>query len=186
MVYIKQQTEVNEETIRTLLFHIFKDFPHLSSARYIERTIRSLTYTKSYDDMMNKLILNALDEITVEQPDWTFVAARLYLQQLYNEAATNRGYDVSDTYHYFYELQTMLVDLGIYDPFVLERYTKEELQEAGTWIDSKKDEQFTYIGLRTLVDRYLAKGYDGEIYELPQERFLTIALTLMVNEPKEK
>lgn len=186
MVYIKQQTEVNEETIRTLLFHIFKDFPHLSNERYIERTIRSLTYTKSYDDMMNKLILNALDEITVEQPDWTFVAARLYLQQLYNEAAINRGYDVSDTYRYFYELQTMLVDLGIYDPFVLERYTKEELQEAGTWIDPKKDEQFTYIGLRTLVDRYLAKGYDGEIYELPQERFLTIALTLMVNEPKEK
>ncbi|GAC90915.1 ribonucleotide-diphosphate reductase subunit alpha [Anoxybacillus flavithermus NBRC 109594] len=186
MVYIKQQTEVNEETIRTLLFHIFKDFPHLSSERYIERTARSLTHTTRYNDIINKLILNALDEITVEQPDWTFVAARLYLQQLYNEAAINRSYDVSETYRSYYELQTMLVDLGIYDSFLLEQYTKEELQEAGTWIDPKKDKQFTYIGLRTLVDRYLAKGYDGEIYELPQERFLTIALTLMVNEPKEK
>ncbi|MGJ7036416.1 ribonucleoside-diphosphate reductase alpha chain [Anoxybacillus eryuanensis] len=186
MMHVKEKTEMNEETVRTLLFHIFKDFPHLSSERYIERTIRSLTYTKSYDDIMNKLILNALDEITVEQPDWTFVAARLYLQQLYDEAAINRGYDRSETYGYFYELQTQLVDLGIYDPFVLERYTKEELQEAGTWIDPKKDELFTYIGLKTLVDRYLAKGYNGEIYELPQERFLTIALTLMVNEDKSK
>lgn len=87
MVYIKQQTEVNEETIRTLLFPIFKDFPHLASERYIERTVRALAHTQRYNDMMNKLILNALDEITVEQPDWTFVAARLYLQQLYDEAA---------------------------------------------------------------------------------------------------
>ncbi|EMI10815.1 ribonucleoside-diphosphate reductase subunit alpha [Anoxybacillus gonensis] len=186
MVYIKQQTEVNEEAIRTLLFPIFKDFPHLASERYIERTVRALAHTQRYNDMMNKLILNALDEITVEQPDWTFVAARLYLQQLYDEAANNRGYDVSDTYRYFYELQIMLVDLGIYDSFLLERYTKEELQEASTWIDAKKDELFTYIGLKTLVDRYLAKGYGGEIYELPQERFLTIALTLMAYEHPTK
>ncbi|CUA78922.1 ribonucleoside-diphosphate reductase, alpha subunit [Anoxybacillus suryakundensis] len=185
-MHIKEQQEVNEETIRSLLFHIFKDFPHLSSERYVERTVRSLVHTRNYNDIINKLILNALDEITVEQPDWTFVAARLYLQQLYNEAAINRGYDRFETYGYFYELQTQLVDLGIYDPFVLERYTKEELQEAGTWIDPKKDEQFTYIGLKTLVDRYLAKGYSGEIYELPQERFLTIALTLMAHEQPTK
>ncbi|WP_461201905.1 ribonucleoside-diphosphate reductase subunit alpha [Anoxybacillus sp. TBDG-1] len=186
MMHIKQQTEVNEETIRTLLFHILKDFPHLSSERYIERTVRVLAHIRTSKDMINKLILNALDEITMEQPDWTFVAARLYLQRLYDEAATHRGYERSETYRHFYELQTLLVDVGIYDPFLLERYTKQELQEASTWIDPKKDELFTYIGLKTLVDRYLAKGYSGEIYELPQERFLTIALTLMVNEDKSK
>ena len=143
MMHIKEQMEANEETIRTLMFHIFKDFPHLSSERYIERTVRSLTHTTRYNDIINKLILNALDEITVEQPDWTFVAARLYLQQLYNEAAINRSYDVSETYRRYYELQTMLVDLGIYDSFLLEQYTKEELQEASTWIDPKKDELHT-------------------------------------------
>ncbi|HEM1976805.1 TPA: ribonucleoside-diphosphate reductase subunit alpha, partial [Listeria monocytogenes] len=44
----------------------------------------------------------------------------------------------------------------------------------------------TYNGLYLLATRYLATDSERNVYELPQERWLTIALYLMQNEPKEK
>ncbi|HAO6148247.1 TPA: ribonucleoside-diphosphate reductase subunit alpha, partial [Listeria monocytogenes] len=49
-----------------------------------------------------------------------------------------------------------------------------------------KDKLFTYNGLYLLATRYLATDSERNVYELPQERWLTIALYLMQNEPKEK
>ncbi|HCQ5323946.1 TPA: ribonucleoside-diphosphate reductase subunit alpha, partial [Listeria monocytogenes] len=53
-------------------------------------------------------------------------------------------------------------------------------------IDPEKDKLFTYNGLYLLATRYLATDSERNVYELPQERWLTIALYLMQNEPKEK
>ncbi|EAC6190339.1 TPA: ribonucleoside-diphosphate reductase subunit alpha, partial [Listeria monocytogenes] len=50
----------------------------------------------------------------------------------------------------------------------------------------EKDKLFTYNGLYLLATRYLATDSERNVYELPQERWLTIALYLMQNEPKEK
>ncbi|HDM9265848.1 TPA: ribonucleoside-diphosphate reductase subunit alpha, partial [Listeria innocua] len=57
---------------------------------------------------------------------------------------------------------------------------------AGKLIDPEKDKLFTYNGLYLLATRYLATDSERNVYELPQERWLTIALYLMQNEPKEK
>ncbi|EGP9687139.1 ribonucleoside-diphosphate reductase subunit alpha, partial [Listeria monocytogenes] len=56
----------------------------------------------------------------------------------------------------------------------------------GKLIDPEKDKLFTYNGLYLLATRYLATDSERNVYELPQERWLTIALYLMQNEPKEK
>ncbi|STO12717.1 Ribonucleoside-diphosphate reductase subunit alpha 2 [[Flavobacterium] thermophilum] len=184
----KRRLPFNEQRLRNFVSNILADFPHLKSDKYIERIIKTITSHEEYkaEEITNKLILNALDNITIEEPDWTFVAARVYLKQLYKQAAYNRSYDASEKYGSYYGLQKKLADLGVYDELILREYTKEEIKLASTFIDPEKDKLFTYIGLRTLVDRYLAKGYNGEIYELPQERFLTIALTLMSKEDKSK
>ncbi|HBL6234521.1 TPA: ribonucleoside-diphosphate reductase subunit alpha, partial [Listeria monocytogenes] len=65
-------------------------------------------------------------------------------------------------------------------------YSKEDLIAAGKLIDPEKDKLFTYNGLYLLATRYLATDSERNVYELPQERWLTIALYLMQNEPKEK
>ena len=185
----KRRLPFDEPRLRNFIYGLVEDFPQLKNVeKYIDRTIKSITLHEEYkaEEITNKLILNALDNITMEDPDWTYVAGRILLKKLYKEASYNRSYDASDKYGSYYGLQKKLADMGVYDELILREYTKEEIKLAGTFIDPNKDHLFTYIGLRTLVDRYLAKGYDGEIYELPQERFLTIALTLMVNEPKEK
>ncbi|MGD7045073.1 ribonucleoside-diphosphate reductase subunit alpha [Jeotgalibacillus proteolyticus] len=132
------------------------------------------------------MILAALDQISIEEPDWTYVAARLYLDRLYDQAAKSRGYESSKRYGSFNDLITSLTDKGLYSDQLLNEYSREEIKEIGSFINPSKDLLFTYIGLVTLSDRYLTKSRNKEVVELPQERFMIIAMTLMKDEPKEK
>ncbi|SDM88252.1 ribonucleoside-diphosphate reductase subunit alpha [Sediminibacillus halophilus] len=138
------------------------------------------------DEWIHQLILEALANLDENAPDWTYAAAALYLQQLYQEAAENRGYDPGRKYGPFGHVIRHLTEIGIYDRFLLDTYSEQEIQELEQAIDPDKDNMFTYIGLRTLADRYIAKDYQGKVYELPQERFMIICMTLMKNEPAEK
>ncbi|ANU24767.1 ribonucleoside-diphosphate reductase subunit alpha [Planococcus donghaensis] len=131
-------------------------------------------------------LLYALNHITMDQPDWTYVAAELYASDLYKKAAEHREYSASEKYGDFYKLIQELTQVGIYSTELLSAYTQEEITELGQEIDAERDLLFNYIGLFLLADRYLAKDYEGRLFELPQERFLVIAMTLMQNEPKEQ
>ncbi len=130
-------------------------------------------------------LLYALNHITMDQPDWTYVAAELYASDLYKKAAEHRRYDASEKYGDFYKLLQELTQVGIYSQELMSSYSPEEITELGQEIDPARDLLFNYIGLFLLADRYLAKDYEGRLFELPQERFLVIAMTLMQNEPKE-
>lgn len=114
-----------------------------------------------------------------------FLAAHVFLEKIYHEASQNRNYN-QPGYGDFYLLIETLTDLGIYSPLLLEHYSKEEIMELGNAIDPEKDKLFTYIGLRTLYDRYLAKDFHKRTFELPQERFMIIAMTLMMKEHPSK
>ncbi|QVY62962.1 ribonucleoside-diphosphate reductase subunit alpha [Cytobacillus gottheilii] len=163
-------------------------FPELDVAEYTEKVIRSIESRDEYKaDQITQLLTNtALEFIDAENPNWTFVAAYIHLRSLYKQAARNRVYDAFSKYGDFYSLITTLTNEGVYEAKLLETYTKEEIRELGEVIDPERDKLFTYIGLKTLSDRYLAKDYDKNIFELPQERFLIIAMTLMQLEAKDK
>ncbi|WP_045522099.1 ribonucleoside-diphosphate reductase subunit alpha [Neobacillus niacini] len=126
----------------------------------------------------------ALNQISMSDPNWTFLAANLYLQELYRNASSSRGYKPEKKYGDFYSLIAELTKIGIYSEDLLQDYTKEEIQILGAEITSERDHLFNYIGLFLLADRYLAKDYEGNLYELPQERFMIIAMTLMRKEQK--
>ncbi|WP_163536100.1 ribonucleoside-diphosphate reductase subunit alpha [Gracilibacillus sp. YIM 98692] len=142
--------------------------------------------TKSYNEATQEALFYSLNRISMDQPNWTFVAAHFHLTQLYQEAAKNRNYEDQQQYGDFYHLIQTLTDKGIYNPVLLESYTKEEIEELQQAIEPKQDGLFNYIGLFLLADRYLARDHDRNIFELPQERFMIIAMTLMQNEAKEK
>ncbi len=127
----------------------------------------------------------SLNKIAMDQPNWTYLAANLYLNELYEKAATNRNYNSALKYGSLYELLQELTSKGIYSDELLNSYSKEEILELGEVIDPDKDHLFTYIGLFLLADRYLARDYERNIYELPQERFMIIAMTLMEHEERE-
>ncbi|MBS4190830.1 ribonucleoside-diphosphate reductase subunit alpha [Bacillus sp. FJAT-49705] len=131
-------------------------------------------------------LLYSLNQISMDNPNWTYLAANLFLNELYSKAAVNRGYEREIKYGDFYELIQNLTRIGIYSKDLLAIFTKDEIDEFAKEIVPERDHLFNYVGLFLLADRYLAKDYEKNIYELPQERFMIIAMTLMKNENKSK
>ncbi|MGG6311595.1 ribonucleoside-diphosphate reductase subunit alpha [Paenibacillus macerans] len=140
------------------------------------------------DEISTAFTMSALELVTKEEPDWKFAAARSLLTSLYKKAAVSRRYKAypEEPYGSFYHLITDLCKLGIYREELLECYTKEQIEELGRTIDPSCDLLFDYIGLLTLTERYLATDFDGRTMELPQERYMVIAMYLMHKEPEEK
>ena len=108
---------------------------------------------------------------------WQYVAARLFLFDLYKEAKISRNYKAFG-YGDFNELVEMLVERGIYTEDFIAKYSKAQRKELADYIDPDRDFLFNYEGVKLLADRYLVRGMDGEVLELPQERFMAIAMHL--------
>ncbi|WP_419890927.1 ribonucleoside-diphosphate reductase subunit alpha [Paenibacillus xylanexedens] len=140
------------------------------------------------DEISSAFMMSALELVTKEEPDWKFSAARSLLTSLYKKAATNRRYKSypDEPYGAFHPLLVDLVKKGIYREELLECYTKEQIDELAECIDYRNDLLFDYIGLLTLAERYLAHDFDGKVMELPQERYMVIAMFLMHQEPAER
>ncbi|WP_182201733.1 ribonucleoside-diphosphate reductase subunit alpha [Paraliobacillus salinarum] len=151
---------------------------------HIEEQIRQLENTSK--DLNQEALFYALNRISMDQPNWTFVASHFYLEQIYQEAAKNRNYEANDRYGDLYELISTLTEKGIYSNNILETYTQDEIRSLQQEITPDRDQLFNYIGLFLLADRYIARDHDRNLYELPQERFMIIAMTLMQHEAAEK
>ncbi|KGP90316.1 ribonucleotide-diphosphate reductase subunit alpha [Pontibacillus chungwhensis BH030062] len=176
---------VQESTgIYSVLEKAHKEYPHLDIAK-LKRVADQFIQTKgieSYYQLYNEVILKGLDQMDEEKPDWTYVCARVYAQYLYEQAALHRLHTKEEAYPDFYSLIQTLHTKGIYSEWMLTSYTKNDIDKLGKEIVPERDAFFTYIGLKTLADRYLATDHDGRLYELPQERFMIIAMTLMAEE----
>lgn len=137
----------------------------------------------SESDWSKAMILEVLSNIDEASAYWTFVAARIYLQEVYSRQESIRGANV---YTDFADNVERLVKKGLYTPTLTEKYTRAELDKLGEIIAPERDNLFTYIGLKTLVDRYVAVDFNKQPVELPQERWLIIAMTLMQNEKENR
>ena len=79
------------------------------------------------------------------------------------------------------------VRLGVYDKNILDKYNKTEIKKLNTWIRRDRDLDFTYAGLRQIVDKYLVQDRSsGALYETPQDMYMMIAATLFMNYPEKK
>jgi len=138
-----------------------------------------------YDGMSTReiqdiLIRSANDLISLEAPNYQYVAARLLLYGVYK--------DVFGEYKHksFYDMIKLNIERGVYDPQILDLYTEDELESLDKYIKLKRDENFTYAGLRQIVDKYLVQDRSsGQIFEPPQYMYMMIAATLFANYPKE-
>jgi ribonucleoside-diphosphate reductase alpha chain len=127
----------------------------------------------SSSEIQQTLIRTAVDKIDVDRPDWTFVAARLFLYDLYHKVTGFTGYNHLRDYFEKGEAQGRVV-VGLKD--------KYDLDDLNNHIQPERDLQFTYLGIRTLYDRYLIKDRDNKPIELPQQLFMAVAMFLAQNE----
>jgi len=127
----------------------------------------------STEEIQQALIRTAVDKIDIDRPDWTFVAARLFLYDIYHKATGFTGYNHLREYLERGEKEGRIV-LGLKE--------KYDLDDLNAYIKPERDLQFTYLGIRTLYDRYLIKNKKGEPIELPQQLFMAVAMFLAQNE----
>jgi len=135
------------------------------------------------DQIQEILIRSASDLITLDNPNYQFVAARLLLfglrKQVFNKNVWKDGmptvYDVA--------LYNATVN-KVYDEEILDKYSDEEWVKINSWIDHDRDYLFTYAGLRQVVDKYLVQDRSGgELYETPQYMYIMISLVLFADYP---
>ncbi|MCA1059439.1 ribonucleoside-diphosphate reductase subunit alpha [Rossellomorea aquimaris] len=174
-----------QKEVEVILDSLQNRFPDLYFKEFNEKILiyanQQTDFTK--ERLYHFMILTAVERITAHEPDWTYVAAALYIKSLYEKLALSRG---GELYGSFYRLVKDLTAKQLYSKTLLDSYSKEELDYLGSILDDTRDSLFTYIGIVTLTERYLTKSHDGMVLELPQERFMIISMTLMMNEPKEK
>ena len=133
------------------------------------------------EDIQQILIKSANDLISLENPNYQYVAARLLLFSLRKRL-----------FHRLWEHPSFLdhikscIKLEMYDKDILVNYTESEIEKLNGFIDHERDYNFTYAGLRQVMDKYLVQDRsNGEIFETPQFMYMMIAATLFAKYPKE-
>ncbi len=127
------------------------------------------------------LIRSASDLITLDNPNYQYVASRLLLFSVRKSL-----------YGRLRELPTLeahivdCVNQEVYDADIYSKYSLEEIRKADGFLDHGRDFLFTYAGLRQVVDKYLVQDRSGGgVYETPQFMYIMIALTIFAEYPKE-
>ncbi|MBE3001758.1 ribonucleoside-diphosphate reductase subunit alpha [Nocardiopsis sp. HNM0947] len=138
------------------------------------------------DDEVELALVMAARSFVEADPDYSFVAARLLLDKLRREALTHvaGAPDAAGQSEMAVRYQGYLaayvrkgIALGQLDP----ELARFDLDRLGAALHADRDEQFTFLGLQTLYDRYFLHD-DGVRYELPQAFFMRVAMGLALNE----
>ncbi len=132
-------------------------------------------------DIQEILVRSANDLISLEAPNYQFVAARLLLFGL--RKAVYNGHP--DGHPPLKEHVEKCIERGVYDSTILGKYTDEEWEKLSSFMDHERDYLFTYAGIRQVVDKYLVQDRSsGEVYETPQFMYMMIAATLFQDDDK--
>jgi ribonucleoside-diphosphate reductase alpha chain len=132
----------------------------------------------STNEIQEVLIRSANDLINLETPNYQYAAARL-LSYSTNKAVFGEYAPITLT-----EMIKKNIERGLYDPAILTDYTGEELDQLNSYMRHKRDENFTYAGLRQVVDKYIVQDRStGDLFETPQFMYMMIAATLFARYP---
>ena len=134
----------------------------------------------SSKEIHSLLIESAANLISISSPNYQYVASRLLNYQLRKEVWNGKHAPR------LIEFIQNNIKNKIYDPIILEKYTPDEINKIGEFIDHDRDFIFTYAGIKQLCDKYLIKNRtNGVIYETPQFAYLLIAAYSFINYPIE-
>jgi len=133
----------------------------------------------SSSDIQDALIKTAVEKIDIDVPNWTFVASRLFLFDLYHKVGKATHGIKGEPYCHIKDYIRYGQEAGRIIPGLENGYNLDDLN---SYIKPERDFQFTYLGMKTLYDRYLLKNNDKDPIELPQQMFMGIAMFLAQNE----
>jgi ribonucleoside-diphosphate reductase alpha chain len=175
----------NGDTLDAVLAKAQKDYPQEAyELSRLDEKFRSFLKPEMIEAGKRAALTRAAAELTTQEaPHWEFIAARLLMHDFQSELA--RATEELNLVG-FADKVRYLTERGLYGGYILENYTKEELDEAATCLDPANDEKFTYSGLELLLRRYVIRSHKGQPLETPQEMYLGIALHLAMPETQDR
>ena len=179
---VRGNEPLNIEKIHEMVEYACEDISGVSASQ-VEMSSGLQFYDGiSTDDIQQILIKSAADLISLEAPNYQFVAARLLLYGL-RKQVIGKLWD----HPHFYEHIKKCIDKGVYDNEILVNYEKKDFDRMENWLSHERDYTFTYAGLRQVIDKYLVQDRsNGDIYETPQFMYMMISATVFAKYPKSK
>ncbi len=177
---------LDTERLRVVMGEATAGLESVSGDKIIEDAMKSLFDGIKEEDVCPAMVMSARTMIE-QDPDYSYVAARLLLDGLRTEVLTcisgvptcAAQADMQSMYaDYFRQYIKTGIDLELLDD-QLGAYDLEKLAAA---IMPERDLHFTYLGLQTLYDRYLLHTENGIRIELPQAFFMRVSMGLAINE----
>jgi len=127
------------------------------------------------------LIRSASDLIDLDHPNYQYVAARLLMFSIRKSL-----YGKMKELPHLWDHITNCISKNVYDGEILLKYSKEEIDKVNNFINHDRDFNFTYAGLRQVVDKYLVQDRsNGGVYETPQFMYIVISLIIFAKYPKD-
>lgn len=166
-----------------------KDLTEVNPELILADTQRNLFDGAPLKDVEKALIMSAR-ALVEKEPNYSFVSARLLLDQLRHESFEFLG--MPTNHRNLESMQAVYADYfknylerGISLELLDSRLKNFDLEKITAALDAKRDLQFNYLGLQTLYDRYFIHS-KGVRFELPQAFFMRVAMGLAIFETKDK
>jgi len=173
---------LNIEKIHEMVEYACEDITGVSSSQIEMNSGLQFYDGMTTDEIQQILIKSAADLISLETPNYQYVASRLLLYSLRKQVIDK----LWDHPHIYKHVQNC-VDKGVYDSEILKWYDKKDFDRMENWLNHERDYTFTYAGLRQVIDKYLVQDRsNGDIFETPQFMYMMISATLFANYPKQK
>ncbi len=163
------------------------DLTDVDARAITDEALKNLYSGVSINDLSTSLVMTARTLIE-QEPNYTYVTARLLLDSLRREALQFLNVAKSATQADMSELYkkafAAYIDKGIELSLLSEDLKGFDLKKLGAAILPERDYQFTYLGLQTLYDRYFLHS-DEVRFELPQIFYMRVAMGLAVQEKQK-
>ena len=173
---------LNIEKIHQMVEYACEDITQVSASSVEMNSGLQFYDGISTNEIQQILIKSANDLITLENPNYQYVAARLLLYSL-RKQLFHKMWD----HPHIYDHVKKCIDINVYDKEVLNWYDKKDFDRMENWLNHERDYTFTYAGLRQVIDKYLVQDRStGQIFETPQFMYMMISATLFAKYPKNK
>ena len=173
---------LNIEKIHEMVEYACEDITGVSSSQVEMKSGLQFYDGITTDDIQQILVKSAADLIDLNYPNYTYVASRLLLYSL-RKQVIGKLWD----HPHFYDHVKKVVDLELYDKEIFTHYQRKDFDRMENWLNHNRDYDFTYAGLRQVIDKYLVQDRSTNVvYETPQFMYMMIAATLFAKYPKER
>ena len=178
------ESTLDIQRIKTIVEEACEGLLDVSSEEIIEEAKKNLYNGVNMADVRSSLVMTART-LVEKEPNYTFVTARILLDNLRTEALTllemRNEATQTDMEKLYPEVLETFIQKGIENEILNPELQNMDIKKLGAALKAERDKNFTYLGLQTLYDRYFIHK-DNVRYELPQVFFMRVAMGLSINE----